>query len=246
MKATSAPSAMAARTTPAPIPREPPVISIFLLSRRDIDRALVCARVQSCRARNRRVTAYHDPHAHAVLRTGLDVAPDLLFFADNLEVPPRDDRGERGTHLIVLEHRRALVNGAHGNGPHDACRDLVPKQLAACCQTAVSRSRVRRDVAVGKQQRLHCPATLVHQTPRSPPNITCRDRIERNIEHCFVSVNGLARLPSLGVAPRDLNSPSRAATVVGTELRRQKMAFAMVTCAIEYPQGPQSCEAGKG
>src|SRR5262249_28627817 len=72
------------------------------------------------------------------------------------------------------------------------------------------------------------------------------DRIERNIEHCFVSVNGLARLPSLGVAPRDLNSPSRAATVVGTELRRQKMAFAMVTCAIEYPQGPQSCEAGKG
>src|SRR5262249_24514335 len=126
------------------------------------------------------------------------------------------------------------------------CRDLVPKQLAACCQTAVSRSRVRRDVAVGKQQRLHCPATLVHQTPRSPPNITCRDRIERNIEHCFVSVNGLARLPSLGVAPRDLNSPSRAATVVGTELRRQKMAFAMLTCAIEYPQGPQSCEAVKG
>src|SRR5262249_53254170 len=45
------------------------------------------------------------PHADAVLRAGPDVVSDLLFRADDFELPPHDDRGEHNAHLVIGQVR---------------------------------------------------------------------------------------------------------------------------------------------
>src|ERR1700755_1441014 len=92
---------MAPRTTPAPMPREPPVIRIFLFSSRRISPP------------SRFVPTRH-AHAHAVLRAGADIVPDLFVLADDLEIPARHDRRQGDAHLAVgqVRARAAAVTTA--------------------------------------------------------------------------------------------------------------------------------------
>src|SRR4051794_9328430 len=101
MKPTFAPSAMAPRTTPAPMPREPPVIRIFLFSSRRIGRHLVRGPMRRRRARHRASSRH--AHAHAVFGAAADIVARLLLFADDLAVPAAHNGGERDAHLVIRQ-----------------------------------------------------------------------------------------------------------------------------------------------